>query len=221
MGDGFRFLAIDFPYLQEEEAKDEEDCEGVSPSGFTLLERGRASLQLPTDEDKVPLMTHVVPPELVKELLYELKTDWAICATSEVGVAARGALAIGVPVVLFTHNAKHQEILKEGLETGIMQSCCVDGGDFSNANLVHLAKAAEKVGNVSESSSEGQSSEHTSGSSNQDKKEKKSKKSKKEKKSSTKKSKKEKAKGPKKKAKGQRKPGAKAAFAEFLSGSGA
>lgn len=125
------------------------------------VKRGRALLRRTTDEEQVPFVTHAVSPEIVKEFMYELKSQWAIFGTSEVGVAARGALALKRPVVLFAHNARHEEILRAGLEAGITESCLA-GGDFSSKTLVAAWQAA--VNSDSESSSGGQTSEHASGS---------------------------------------------------------
>ena len=77
------------------------------------MKRGRALLRKATDEEKVPFMTHVVSPEIVKEFMYELKSQWAIFGTSEVGVAPCGALALGHPVLMFTNNEKHAELVGE------------------------------------------------------------------------------------------------------------
>ena len=99
------------------------------------MKRGRALRRRVTDEEKVPFMTHIVSPEVVKEFMHELKSKWAIFGTAEVGTAARGALALNHPVVMFANNPKHEELLREGLEAGIVESCLA-GGDFSSKTLI-------------------------------------------------------------------------------------
>ena len=159
------------------------------------VKRGRALMRQATDEQMVPFISHVVSGELVKELMYELKSNWSIFGTSEVGVGARGSLALKKPVVLFAHNEIHEKILREGLEEGIVATA-LQGGDFSSKTLVASWQALQAASTDSTSSSDGKTSDHNSGSDNdaeavtKDKKDKKDKNEKTEK--NTKKTKKEK-----------------------------
>ena len=157
------------------------------------VKRGRALTRQATDEQMVPFTPHVVSGEVVKEFMYELKSNWSIFGTSEVGVGARGSLAFKKPAVLFAHNEIHEKILREGLEAGIVATA-LRGGDFSSKTLVASWQALQAAETDSKSSSDGKTSDHNSGSNNDDaevvKKDKKDKKEKKEK--NTKKNKKEK-----------------------------
>jgi hypothetical protein len=143
------------------------------------LKRGRALRRRVTDEDKVPFMTHIVSPELVKEFMHELKGKWAIFGTPEVGLAARGALALNFPVLMIANNPKHEELLREGLESGIVESCLA-GGDFSSKTLLAqwMTAYGSSDSDFSESDSSKQTSEQSSGKAKGGKKEKKPKKEK-------------------------------------------
>lgn len=123
------------------------------------VKRGRALLRRVTDEEKVPFMTHIVSPEIVKEFMYELKSQWAIFGTSEVGVAPCGALALGHPVLMFTNNQKHAELLREGMDDHIIKSI-LTGGDFSSKTLVETWADAQ---GLSTSDSESESSSKAKG----------------------------------------------------------
>ena len=157
------------------------------------VKRGRALTRQATDEQMVPFMMHVVSGEVVKEFMYELKSNWSIFGTAEVGVGARGSLALKKPAVLFAHNEIHEKILREGLEAGIVATA-LRGGDFSSKTLVASWQALQAAETDSTSSSDSKTSDHNSGSNDDDaevvKKDKKDKKEKKEK--NTKKNKKEK-----------------------------
>jgi hypothetical protein len=170
------------------------------------VKRGRALTRQATDEQMVPFISHVVSGEVVKEFMYELKSNWSIFGTSEVGVGARGSLALKKPVVLFAHNEIHEKILREGLEAGIVATA-LRGGDFSSKTLVASWQALQAASTDSTSSSDGKTSDHNSGSDNDAEavtKDKKDKKEKKEK--NTKKNKKEKkSKKDKKKEKNSKK----------------
>ncbi len=176
------------------------------------VKRGRALTRQATDEQMVPFISHVVSGEVVKEFMYELKSNWSIFGTAEVGVGARGSLALKKPVVLFAHNEIHEKILREGLEEGIVATA-LRGGDFSSKTLVASWQALQAASTDSTSSSDGKTSDHNSGSDNdaeavtKDKKDKQDKKDKKEKKKKkTKKNKKEKkSKKDKKKEKNSKK----------------
>ena len=109
----------------DSEGSGEDDSESASQDEHKVKKRRGA------EEKKVPFMTHVVSTDIVKEFMYEFKSHWAIFGTAEAGVAARGALALKHPVVMFANNQKHEELLREGLEAGIVESCLV-GGDFSS-----------------------------------------------------------------------------------------
>ena len=124
------------------------------------------------DEKKVPFVTHATPPEIVKEFMHELKGSWAIFGTSEVGVAARGALALQAPVVMFANNPKHEEILREGMEAGIVESCLA-GGDFSSKSITDEWAAANAASDSdsSESDSGDQSSDQSADNTKGNKKE--------------------------------------------------
>lgn len=189
----------------DSEGSEEDDSDAASP-GKLKVKRGRALLRRSTDEENVPFMTHVVSPEIVKEFMHELKSKWAIFGTSEVGVAARGALALKHPVVLFANNAKQEEILREGLEAGIVKSC-LTGGDFSSKTLTAAWQAAQ---GSSDSDSESGSDDKTSEQSDdkaEDNKENKDKKEKKEKDKKDKKGKDKKEKKDKKNKKEKAKKG--------------
>ena len=174
------------------------------------VKRGRALTRQVTDEQMVQFMYHVVSGEVVKEFMYELKSNWAIFGTSEVGVGARGSLALKKPAVLFAHNEIHEKILREGLEAGIVATA-LRGGDFSSKTLVASWQALQAAETDSTSSSDGKTSDHNSGSNNDDaevvkkdkkeKKEKNTKKNKKEKKSKKDKKKEKKSKKDKKEEK--------------------
>ena len=153
---------------EEETNKENKDDDYASPK---RVKRNRALLRRPTDEHNVPFMTHVVPAQIVKEFLFELDSRVAIFGTSEVGVAALGALALKVPVVLFCNNSIHEKILKEALEDRIMQSCLA-GDDFSPNVLVQPWKRlqSEEVDSDEESSSH--SDGETSSGSSQEKRKK-------------------------------------------------
>ena len=157
--------------LQDDDMRDDAegsqgDSDAMSPS--KKVKRGRALQRRNTDEDKVPFMTHVVSPELVKEFMYELKSKWAIFGTSEVGVAARGALALKHPIIMFANNPKHEDVLREGLEAGIVESCLA-GGDFSTKTLTAAWQAAQgEAGTDSETCSDGQTSDPSDGADNSD-----------------------------------------------------
>ena len=157
------------------------------------VKRGRALTRQATNEKTVPFTSHVVSGEIVKEFMYELKSNWSIFGTSEVGVGARGSLALKKPAVMFAHNDIHETILREGLEAGIVATA-LRGGDFSSKTLVESWQALQAAETDSTSSSDGKTSDHNSGSNDDDaevvKKDKKDKKEKKEK--NTKKNKKEK-----------------------------
>lgn len=158
------------------------------------VKRGRALTRQATDEKMVPFTSHVVSGEIVKEFMYELKSNWSIFGTSEVGVGARGSLALKKPAVMFAHNDIHETILRDGLEAGIVATA-LRGGDFSSKTLVQSWQALQAAETDSTSSSDdGKTSDHNSGSNDDDaevvKKDKKDKKEKKEK--NTKKNKKEK-----------------------------
>ena len=157
------------------------------------VKRGRALTRQATDEQTVPFTSHVVSGEIVKEFMYELKSNWSIFGTSEVGVGARGSLALKKPAVMFAHNDIHETILRDGLEAGIVATA-LRGGDFSSKTLVQSWQALQAAETDSTSSSDGKTSDHNSGSNDDDaevvKKDKKDKKEKKEK--NTKKNKKEK-----------------------------
>ena len=176
----------------DSEGGEEDDSESASQDERKVKKMRGA------EEKKVPFMTHVVSVDIVKELMYEFKSKWAIFGTAEAGVAARGALALKHPVVMFANNQKHEELLREGLEAGIVESCLV-GGDFSSKALAEQWAAANKTSD-SDSSSESDSGDQTSeqsadkakGSNKKDKKSFKKEKNKKEKKDKNKKTKKEK-----------------------------
>ena len=175
----------------DSEGSGEDDSESASQDERKVKKRRGA------EEKKVPFMTHVVSVDIVKELMYEFKSKWAIFGTAEAGVAARGALALKHPVVMFANNQKHEELLREGLEAGIVESCLV-GGDFSSKALAEQWAAANKTSD-SDSSSESDSGDHTSEQSadkakgsKKEKKSSKKEKGKKEKKDKNKKTKKEK-----------------------------
>ena len=115
--------------------KDEDNVPDTAGSpDENRVKRGRA-LRRRATEEKVPFMTHIVSPEVVKEFMHELKSTWAIFGTAEVGMAACGALALNHPVVMFANNPKHEELLREGLEASIVKSCLA-GGDFSSKTLI-------------------------------------------------------------------------------------
>ena len=124
----------------------------IDDTAANKVKRGRALLRKATDEEKVPFMTHIVSPEIVKEFMYELKSQWAIFGTSEVGVAPCGALALGHPVLMFTNNEKHAELVGEGMEDHVTRSMLA-GGDFSSKTLVETWADAQGL-STSDSESE-------------------------------------------------------------------
>ena len=141
------------------------------------MKRGQALLRQATDEEQVPFVIHAMSPEIVKEFMYELNTQWAIFGTPEIGVAARGALALRHPVVMFAHNEEHEKILQTGLEAGIVDTCLA-GGDFSTKTLLAAWHAAQPQSDSdSESSSGSETLSEASGShtEEEDKKQKKAK----------------------------------------------
>ena len=178
----------------------EEDGQGDS-SESSSEEKPAKRRKCGDDEKKVPFVTHATPPEIVKEFMFELKSKWAIFGTSEVGVAARGALALKAPVVMFANNVKHEEILREGMEAGIVETCLA-GGDFSSKSIADewAAANASSDSDSSESDSGDQTSNQSADNTKGSKKEKKSSKKEKdnkEKKNSNKKTKKKDKKGKK------------------------
>jgi len=130
-------------------------------------ERGRALLRKPTNEEEVALFTHVVPPELVKEFLYELGSQWAIFGTAAAGVAARGALALKKPTVLFALGEEHEKLLKRGVEAGIVGSV-LNGGDFCSKTLMASWQEPQDDTSDSESDSNTETSASKGGSFGED-----------------------------------------------------
>ena len=151
----------------------EEDGQGDS-SESSSEEKPAKKRKCGDDEKKVPFVTHATPPEIVKEFMFELKSKWAIFGTSEVGVAARGALALKAPVVMFANNVKHEEILREGMEAGIVETCLA-GGDFSSKSIADewAAANASSDSDSSESDSGDQTSNQSADNTKGSKKEKK------------------------------------------------
>lgn len=154
--------------------KDEDNVPDTAGSpDENKVKRGRALRRRVTDEERVPFMTHIVSPEVVKEFMHELKSKWAIFGTAEVGMAARGALALNHPVVMFANNPKHEELLREGLKAGIVESCLA-GGDFSSKTLIGQwgFTSESSDSDFPESDSGKQTSEQSSGKAKGGKKEK-------------------------------------------------
>ena len=151
----------------------EKDEDNVPDTDENKVKRGRALRRRVTDEERVPFMTHIVSPEVVKEFMHELKSKWAIFGTAEVGMAACGALALNHPVVMFANNPKHEELLREGLKAGIVESC-LTGGDFSSKTLIGQwgFTSESSDSDFPESDSGKQTSEQSSGKAKGGKKEK-------------------------------------------------
>ncbi len=140
------------------DVSDDSDADHEGSPAKAKVKRGRALLRQATDDEHVPFVTHATSAAVVKEFMYELKSQWAIFGTPEAGVAARGSLALKHPAVMFANNDVHEEVLRAGLEAGIVESCLA-GGDFSSKTLVAAWQAAQdEMGSDSSSSSGGETS---------------------------------------------------------------
>ena len=142
--------------------------------------RKKALLRRATNEDEVPVFTHPCHPDIIKELLYEMCSDWFIMGSPEAGVGVLGALGLKKPCLVFLSNEAHEKVFRKLVHEAVVKSA-LGGGDFSNRALQENWARFSKAG-TSTSESDGTTSEEEGSGEEEEKKKEKKKKEKKKKK---------------------------------------
>lgn len=141
--------------------------------------RGRAILRTPTNPDAVPLFTHPIHPDVIKELVHSLEAKWVVIGTPESGCGVRGALspAIRTPVVAICRNQAHAHQVVHLTKVFIAESLLRKGNEWTGPGLSSLWTEVGSDGETSDcsssSSSDGKASKKSTGGKNDKKQEKK------------------------------------------------
>jgi hypothetical protein len=106
-------------------ANEQDNAETPKSSTKSANKRGRALVRKPTDVGAVPLFTHPIHPNLIREFVISLSATWAIFGTPESGCGLMGCLSplAKVPVVAFARNAAHANVLTELVKNTITEQC--------------------------------------------------------------------------------------------------
>ena len=149
----------------EEKEKDGETSKHTKKTKSSKRsKRGHAILRTPTNPDVVPLFSHPVHPDIIKEVVHSLEAKWVVIGTPESGCGLRGALspAIRVPVVATCRNQAHAKQVEHMTKVFIAESLLRKGNEWTGPGLSTLWTSLGSDGETSDSSSSSSSDGETS-----------------------------------------------------------